>query len=79
LLASDWYQERLRVKQRSDVALWRRHVKALETALASPDVDHAHLELDRRLSEARAELERVKSVEYLGSLVGTIGADPICH
>lgn len=79
LLASDWYQERLRVKQRNDVALWKRHVKALEIAQASPDGNQAHLELDRRLSEARAEFERVRSVGYLGSLVGTIGADPMCH
>ncbi|MBI4903638.1 MAG: hypothetical protein HY820_08385 [Acidobacteria bacterium] len=79
LLASEWYQERLRVKQRNDVALWKRHVKALETAVANPDVNHSQLELGTRLAEARAELERVKSVEYLGSLVGTIGADPMCH
>ena len=25
LLASDWYQERLRVKQQRDIALWTRH------------------------------------------------------
>ena len=30
LLASDWYRERLRVKQQRDVALWQRHVHALE-------------------------------------------------
>jgi len=29
------------------------------------------------LEHAREELERVSSPEYLGSLVGTIGADPI--
>ena len=30
LLASDWYRERLQVKQIRDIALWRRHVSALE-------------------------------------------------
>ena len=30
LLASDWYQARLGVKQGRDVALWRRHLAALE-------------------------------------------------
>ncbi len=26
MLASDWYRERLRVKQERDIALWTRHV-----------------------------------------------------
>jgi hypothetical protein len=81
VLGSDWYQERLRVKQRSDVALWRRHVEALEQACANVDAEDAErrVELQARLEEARTELARVRSVEYLGSLVGTIGADPMCH
>jgi hypothetical protein len=78
LLGSGWYQDRLRAKQRSDVALWRRHVQALEAARAHADARAARLELDESLGEARAKLARVKSPEYLGSLVGTIGADPMC-
>jgi len=35
LLASDWYRERLDVKQRRDVALWTRHVQAAGTPAAS--------------------------------------------
>ena len=73
LLASDWYQERLRVKQRSDIALWRRHVVALEAVCANqPD-------LAGRLAEAQERLKYIKSPEYLGSLVGTIGADPMTN
>jgi len=80
VLGSDWYRERLQVKQRNDVALWRRHVEALEAARASMEpAECDRLELDARLSEARAQLDRVRSVEFLGSLVGTLGADPMCH
>jgi hypothetical protein len=80
LLGSDWYQERLRVKQRKDVALWRRHVENLETALENMEASEAkRLEIDTRLLAARAEFARVKSAEYLGSLVGTIGADPMSY
>jgi len=79
VLGSDWYQERLRVKQRSDVALWRRHVEALEQARANAEDAERQVELQTRLEEARTEFSRVRSVEYLGSLVGTIGADPMCH
>jgi hypothetical protein len=79
LLASEWYQERLAIKQRRDIALWERHVRSLEGFLASP----GHREEARRLGiparheHARAELERVRSREYLSALVGTIGADPV--
>jgi hypothetical protein len=67
------------VRQQRDVALWQRHVEALETALGRHDVEgwYGGLNLQERLMEARAELERVESPSYLGSLVGTIGADPL--
>jgi hypothetical protein len=34
LLRSDWYQERLRVKQQRDIALWTRHVDTVGEAIA---------------------------------------------
>src|SRR5262249_26510829 len=71
LLASDWYGERLRVKQERDVALWTRHVAALENAVATPQVDVA-----ARRVEARQQLARVSAAEYLKELEGTLGADP---
>ena len=37
----------------------------------------ARLGIPRRLEHARSELERVRSPEYVRSLVGTIGADPL--
>jgi hypothetical protein len=79
LLASDWYGERLAVKQRRDVALWERHVRSLGEFLASPGHrDEARrLGIPARLAHARAELERMGAPEYLRALVGTIGADPV--
>jgi hypothetical protein len=79
LLASDWYQERLSIKQHRDVALWERHVRSLVDFLASPGHrDEAQrLGIPRRLEHARAELDRLRSPEYVRSLVGTIGADPV--
>jgi len=78
LLASDWYSERLRTKQERDIALWRRHLSALEVfrstsrsmaASQSPDVEGL-------LRTAREQLARVSAPAYLEELVGTIGADP---
>jgi len=79
LLSSDWYAERLRVKQDRDVDLWTRHVRALSEFLARPGHrDEAlRLGIEERLEQAKAELERVSSDDYLESLQGTIGADPI--
>ena len=79
LLASDWYAERLTVKQRRDVALWERHVRSLTEFLASPGHrdEAVRLGIPRRLEQARGELDRVRSPEYVRSLVGTIGADPV--
>jgi hypothetical protein len=63
MLASDWYAERLTVKQKRDVNLWSRHVAALEAAGLCAQA-------------AKAGLSRVSSPEYLAELRGTIGADP---
>jgi len=65
MLQSDWYRERLTVKQQRDIALWTRHVAAVEAA-----------GLDDRLKQAQAQLARVREPAYLLELEGTIGADP---
>ena len=79
MLRSDWYKSRLAIKQARDIALWTRHVGTLEEFLARPGHrDEAlRLGIEKRLELARTELERVRSREYLQSLEGTIGADPI--
>ena len=74
LLASDWYRERLRAKQARDVALWSRHIAALEAFVAGPG--SPQFDVRERLQEARAQMERVSAMAYRAELVGTIGADP---
>jgi hypothetical protein len=79
LLSSEWYQERLAIKQKRDVALWQRHVWSLTEFLtrSGHHEEAKRLGIAGRLEHARAELERVSAPEYLQSLVGTIGADPV--
>jgi hypothetical protein len=74
VLESDWYKERLRAKQERDIALWIRHIAALEAFVSGPG--SAQFDVRSRLAEARAQMARVSSVAYLAELVGTIGADP---
>jgi hypothetical protein len=61
------------------VALWERHVGSLTEFLARAGHrdEAARLGIAKRLEHARAELERVGGADYLTSLVGTIGADPV--
>jgi phosphoenolpyruvate carboxykinase (diphosphate) len=79
LLGSDWYRERLAIKQQREVALWERHTGSLSEFLARAghQEEAERLGIPGRLEHARAELERVSAPEYRRSLVGTIGADPI--
>ncbi len=80
VLASDWYNERLRVKQQGEIALWTRHLRELERFRDS--VNHSGppgrpgFDVAERISATSEQLERVKSGAYLERLRGTIGADP---
>jgi hypothetical protein len=79
LLESDWYRERLEVKQQRDIDLWTRHVNSLMTFI--DDVAYAdvarRLDVTDRFARASEKLEHVRSREYLQELVGTLGADPL--
>ena len=75
LMASDWYSERLRTKQARDIALWTRHLRAIEVFQAGGDVLRGE-DIQERLAESRRQLARVSAPEYLRELEGTIGADP---
>jgi hypothetical protein len=79
LLSSDWYRERLATKQRRDIALWQRHSRYLATYRSGPGREDvaSRLGLDERQRYADAQLDSVQSEQYLASLVGALGADPL--
>ncbi|MGB5425892.1 MAG: hypothetical protein WBN95_03815, partial [Gammaproteobacteria bacterium] len=79
LLASDWYQERLEIKQRRDIEMWKRHVKHLQQFLDDKDYEDEaqRLGMPQRLETAKQKLAAVQEADYLKSLVGTLGADPL--
>ncbi len=79
VLQSDWYKERLKLKQQKDIALWDKHIKYLQTFM-SDEVNipiSEEMQLHDKLSKSKAELKKVKNPDYLKALVGTIGADPL--
>jgi hypothetical protein len=74
VLESDWYKQRLHAKQERDIALWSRHIAALEAFVSGPG--SRQFDVRSLLGEARAQMARVSATAYLAELVGTIGADP---
>ena len=79
LLASDWYKERLEIRQQRDIDLWQRHIGNLEQFLALPGYEDeaVRLQIPERLESARRKLQEVQQAGYLDTLAGTIGADPL--
>ncbi|MFO1417717.1 MAG: hypothetical protein U1E83_03525 [Methylotetracoccus sp.] len=79
LLSSDWYLERLRVKQIRDIELWQRHVEYLTSFMhqGGQAAYSERLGLGGRLTRAKEMLATVSSPGYPSSLLGTLGADPM--
>ncbi len=79
LLKSEWYLERLRIRQASEANLLRRHIQYLEQFLANPSYGHEaeRLGISERLRQTRATLEETRGPAYLERLKETLGADPV--
>jgi hypothetical protein len=79
LLQSDWYRERLALKQARDVQLWHKHRYYLVQQLVETQAREAGLraEIEDRIKEVERMLQVVTSPEYLDRLSGTLGADRV--
>jgi len=81
LLESDWYQERLAIKQARDKQLWLQHRDYLEKQIQELDEDEVvrHQRLAERIAEADRVISIVSGNDYLQRLNETLGADWICR
>ena len=79
LLASDWYQERLKTKQQVDQQLWQRHVDSLDQFLTEPHhaEEASRMEIESRRTYAQAQLKATQEPGYIDSLIGTLGTHPM--
>jgi hypothetical protein len=77
LLQSDWYQERLKIKQQRDAALWQMNHDYVELRMDEITESDTYLwaSLQDQLENAEQMLEWVNSESYLQRLQGTLGAD----
>lgn len=76
---SDWYKERLKLKQIREVNFLTNQVAYLESFKANPANASLveEMQLNKRLDKAKEILTYFKSDVYLQELVGTIGLDAI--
>jgi hypothetical protein len=79
VMRSAWYARRLEAKQRHDIKLWRNHATYLENFLKKKNyADEAQrLGIPAKLESAWQTYHKVKTGEYLASLQGTIGLQPL--
>jgi hypothetical protein len=77
LLNSDWYKERLVIKQQRDAALWQMNRDYVEQKMdeINESVTDLWAELQDQLENAEHMREWVNSDSYLERLQGTLGAD----
>jgi hypothetical protein len=76
---SDWYKERLVLKQQKDIAFYTKQIQYLEDFIGNSRNNKlvAEMSIQDRLEQAKVRLTEVSSTEYVDHLNGTIGADPL--
>ncbi|SHI39090.1 hypothetical protein [Algibacter luteus] len=79
VLNSDWYKERLVLKQEKDIAYYGSQIEYLESFMKNPinDILVEDMQINARLNATKKLYDAVKSKDYLTKLVGTIGVDPL--
>jgi len=76
LLQSDWYKERLKIKQQRDSALWKMNRDYIEQKMDETNeaVTDLWAGVQGQMENAEQMLEWVNSDSYLQRLQGTLGA-----
>ena len=78
---SDWYKERLALKQQKDIAFYNKQINYLEEFIANTSNSSIVMEMNiqNRLETVKQQLKVVEADDYLDSINGTIGLDPLCR
>ncbi|WP_262966269.1 hypothetical protein [Methylobacter psychrophilus] len=80
LLKSDWYQERLIIKQGRDHGLWQQHRDyILQRISETEQTDSFNQVLTYKLEVTERMLAEVSNPSYFENLQGTLGADWVHH
>lgn len=76
---SEWYTERLKLKQLKDVKFYESQISYLEDFINDTNNKDLiiQMNIEDRLAFVKTQYNKVKSSAYLNELIGTIGADPL--
>jgi len=79
VINSDWYLERLKLKQSKDVKFYNDQIAYLEDFIANSNNASivTEMNLNDRLLKVKKMQKEASSKAYIKRLVGTIGADPL--
>jgi len=79
VINSDWYKERLKLKQQKDLVFYASQIEYIERFISNEDNELlvAEMDINNRLLNVKNMYQEANSDQYLDSLVGTIGADPL--
>ncbi len=79
VIKSDWYNDRLKLKQNKDTAFMKKQIQYMEDFITNQNnqILVEEMQIKHRLENAKTQLTQIKSEKYLEDLVGTIGADPL--
>lgn len=79
VINSDWYRERLVLKQQKDLKLAKEQLEYVTEFRNKPENVTLlnDLRIDYKVAKLKERIAKIESEEYINDLVGTIGADPL--
>lgn len=79
VINSDWYKDRLKLKQQKDINFYASQISYLERFISNEDnkLIVVEMDLNKRLQDVKKLHQEASTEAYLNGLVGTIGADPL--
>ncbi|MDR2982881.1 MAG: hypothetical protein LBV12_11620, partial [Puniceicoccales bacterium] len=78
LLASDWYAERIKMRQKVETDHLDKGIQYIETFLEKPEYSRVakSLEIEGRLKQVREAKAKATASSYVEFLTGSLGTDP---
>jgi hypothetical protein len=79
VVETDWYKERLKLKQQKETVFLKNQLQYLEDFKQNPANKTLvnKMQINSRIEKAMHKLAYVESEKYIAALTGTIGADPL--
>jgi hypothetical protein len=79
VINSDWYKERLVLKKQKDLKFFSNQIEYLETFIGNPSNLNivSEMNIEERLENVKMKFRETSSENYIESIIGTIGADPL--